>query len=134
METKAKFEDYRLGIVDIDEQHRALFDCIENLDAAIASGDRWLAVYQTLVEIESWVKVHFAVEESLMRICRFPHLESHQKQHAAFVAKVGEMKDETQTMEISQKTSHFLHAWLLQHIGLEDRKYAEHFLTTTNKA
>ena len=65
MDTKSKFESYRLGIDDIDEQHRTLFDYIENPDAAIASGDRWLVVYQTPAELEHWAKMHFAVEESL---------------------------------------------------------------------
>lgn len=129
MATNSKFENYQLGIDDIDEQHRALFNYIENLDTAIASGDRWLVVYQTLVELENWAKVHFAVEESLMRICRFPHLEKHIRQHGIFVAEVGQMKEETQTREISQKASKFLHSWLLQHIGVDDRKYAEYFLT-----
>jgi len=38
VEIKTEFESYRLDIDDIDKQHHALFDYIENLDAAIASG------------------------------------------------------------------------------------------------
>lgn len=48
---RTKFESYRLGSDDIDEQHRTLFDYIENLDVAIANGDRWLVVYQTPAEL-----------------------------------------------------------------------------------
>lgn len=128
MDTKSKFESYRLGIDDIDEQHRTLFDYIENLDAAIASGDRWLVVYQTLTELEQWAMVHFAVEESLMRICRYPHLEQHHRQHAAFDARVGQMKQEALTKDISQEVSEFLHTFLQQHVKTDDRKYAEYFL------
>ena len=97
MGTESGFASYRLGIDDIDEQHRALFDYVENLDATIASGDRWLAVYQTLAEIEHWAKMHFAVEESLMRICRYPDLMPHLAQHAAFAERVGQMKQEALT-------------------------------------
>lgn len=128
MNIRTEFESYRLGIDDIDEQHRTLFDYIENLDVAIADGDRWLVVYQTLAEIEHWAKVHFTVEESLMRICRYPHLERHHSQHAAFSAGVGQMKQQALTKDISQQASKFLHTWLLQHINGEDRKYAEYFL------
>jgi hemerythrin-like metal-binding protein len=108
VEIKTEFESYRLGTDDIDEQHHALFDYVENLDAAIASGDRWVVVYQTLVEIEHWAKVHFMVEESLMRICRYPHLEGHIQQHAIFATKVGQIKQQALTKDISREASEFL--------------------------
>jgi len=128
VDAKTKFESYRLGIDDIDEQHRALFDYIENLDAAIASGDRWLVVYQTLVELEHWSKLHFAVEESLMRICHYPQLKQHHNRHAAFSASVEQMKQEALTKDISKKVSKFLHLFLRRHVKTDDRKYAEYFL------
>lgn len=127
MDTTAPFESYQLGIDDIDEQHRVLFDHIENLDASIASGDRWLVVYQTLEMLERWAEVHFSVEESLMRICRFEDFEAHARQHATYLSEVRRMKQEALTKDISQKASRFLHAWLLQHVQVDDRKYAEHF-------
>lgn len=124
---RTEFESYRLGIDDIDEQHRALFDYIENLDVAIADGDRWLVVDQTLAEIEYWTRVHFAVEESLMRINHYPHLEQHHSKHAAFSARVGQMKQQALTKDISRQDSKFLHTWQLQHVNADDRQYAEYF-------
>lgn len=122
------FKTYRLGIDDIDQQHRTLFDYVERLNTAIANGDRWLAAYQILAELEHWARMHFAVEESLMRICCFPDLVQHMRQHVTFAEKVAQMKQEALTSDISAKASEFLRNWLEQHVRIDDRKYADHFL------
>jgi len=128
VEAELTFEAYRLGIDDIDQQHRTLFDYVERLNTAIAGGDRWLAAYQILAELEHWAKIHFAVEESLMSICCYPDMTRHMRQHAIFSAKVVQLKQESLTKDISGKASEFLRNWLMQHVGSDDRKYAEHFL------
>lgn len=127
MNTCIEFRNYQLGLQEIDEQHQVLFDHIANLDASIRSGDRWLVVYQTLVDIGQWSKVHFAVEESLMRICRYPHVEKHIRQHTDYVQSIEQMKQQALTEDISEKASEFLKTWLLKHVMKDDRDYADHF-------
>ncbi len=133
LDAKFRPEGYHLGIEDIDEQHGVLFDHIHNLDAAIANGDRWVVVHHTLAELEHWTKVHFAVEESVMRICRYPKVQEHLAQHSAFVVKIQQLKQKSLTEDIAQEASAYLHDWLMQHIQVEDRKYAEHFLTISER-
>lgn len=124
---------YKLGIDDIDEQHSVLFDHLHNLDASINAGDRWVVVHTTLSELFHWTQLHFAVEESVMRICRYPDLERHIQQHDGFVAKVQQMKQKSLTEDIAIEASTMLHDWLVQHIQIEDRKYANHFLTVSER-
>lgn len=126
-------EGYRLGIDDIDEQHGVLFEHLANLDAAVANGDRWVVVHHTLAELEHWTKVHFAVEESVMRICRYACTDEHLVQHKSFVAKIQHMKQKSLTEDIAQEASRYLHDWLMQHICVEDRKYAEYFLAVSER-
>lgn len=127
MSTDFRPEGYLLGIEEIDEQHGILFDYIHTLDNAIASGDRWVVVHHTLADLEHWTKIHFAVEESVMRIFRFPQVRPHLEQHKDFVSRIQVMKQKSLTEDIAQEASQFLHDWLMQHILVEDRKYADHF-------
>lgn len=119
--------NYFLGIDDLDEQHQTLFQHLADLDAAIAAGDRWVVVHNTLVELSNWTNLHFAVEESVMRICRYPALQQHIQQHQSFVDKLSLLKQKSLTEDIAQEASSLLHEWLVQHIMIEDRKYADHF-------
>jgi hemerythrin len=124
---------YKIGINDLDEQHSVLFEHLRDLDASIAAGDRWVVVHNTLTELVHWTQLHFAVEESVMRICRYPDLERHIEQHHGFVAKVQQMKQKSLTDDIAAEASTMLHDWLVHHIQIEDRKYADHFLTVSER-
>lgn len=124
---------YQLGIEDLDEQHAVLFEHLHNLDASIAAGDRWVVVHNTLTELFHWTQLHFAVEESVMRICRYPGLDRHIEQHQGFVAHVQQMKQKSLTDDISVEASTMLHDWLVHHIQIEDRKYADHFSSVSER-
>lgn len=124
--TKIALPDtYVLGIEDIDAQHGALFDHLHNLDSALHRGDRWVVVNHTLGELLHWTQVHFAVEESVMRICRYPELERHIELHRAFAAEIQRLSQRSLTEDLGVETSRFLNDWLLHHILVEDRKYAD---------
>lgn len=130
---KPQLESYRLGIDDIDSQHYALFETIDNLDVSVANGDCWLVVHTTMAELERRVKEHFSVEESLMRICHYPHVQQHIDEHAVFADTVQQMKQQSLTEDIPREASQFLRDWLTQHLLTEDRKYAEHFLAVSER-
>jgi len=126
-------DGYALGIDDLDEQHGVLFELLANLDQSIQDGDRWVVVHNTLSELLHWTQLHFAVEESVMRICHFPELAKHIEQHKGFVAKVLELKQKSLTEDIADDASKLLHDWLLHHIRIEDRKYSEHFARVSER-
>ena len=119
---------YAFGIDEIDDQHRALFEFIAKLEAAIPTSESWIVVQQTLNDLSYWARVHFSVEESLMRLIRFPELESHIAMHADFMKKIAKLKKQALRKDIARDTSRFLNDWLRHHIDVDDRKYAEHFL------
>jgi hemerythrin len=120
---------YAFGIDEIDDQHRALFEFIAKLDAAIPTSDSWVLVQQTLNDLGYWARIHFAVEESLMRLARFPELDSHIATHADFMKTIARLKRQSLRKDIARDTSHFLNDWLRHHIDVDDRKYAVHLLT-----
>lgn len=120
---------FAFGIDEIDDQHRALFEFIAKLDAAIPTSESWVVVQQTLNDLGYWARIHFAVEEALMRLARFPELDGHIVTHAEFMATIGRLKKQSLRKDIARDTSRFLNDWLRHHIDVDDRKYAMHLKT-----
>ena len=120
---------YAFGIDEIDSQHQTLFGFIGKLEAALPTCDSWVVVQQTLNDLGYWARIHFAVEESLMRLARFDEIESHIEMHADFTKKIARLKKQSLRKDIARDTSRFLNDWLRHHIDIEDRKYADHLIT-----
>lgn len=132
MVSKEGLARYVFGIDEIDAQHKALFEFIFKLDAAIPTADSWVVVQQTLNDLNFWARVHFAVEESLMRLMGFPDAAAHNETHANFMETIARLKKQSLRKDIARDTSRFLNDWLRHHIDVEDRKYAEFFLSRCN--
>jgi hemerythrin len=111
------------GIHEIDEQHKILFEVVERLDQAVTSEDKWSAVHYALVELENFVKVHFAVEEALMRLHGYPDLDAHIGTHRAFAAALADIKKHSIRKDVSDDMTQLLRTWLVNHIGKADKAY-----------
>jgi len=111
------------GIHEIDQQHQVLFDILAQLEQAVTTEDKWSAVHFALVELNSFVKVHFAVEEALMRLHGYPELEAHIAAHRAFSADLVEIKQHSIRKDVSTEMTAMLNAWLVHHIGVVDKAY-----------
>lgn len=111
------------GIHEIDEQHKTLFDVVERLDRAVSSEDKWSAVHYALVELENYVRIHFAVEEALMRLHGYPDLDAHIATHRAFAAALADIKRHSIRNDVSDDMTSLLRSWLVNHIGKADKAY-----------
>src|SRR5215467_2162796 len=79
---------YRVNVAVLDQQHKKLFDTLNELDHMLheAKGDAALdAVLQQLVH---YAFSHFSTEESLMAKHEYPDLATHQAQHETLRRKV----------------------------------------------
>ena len=119
-------DTYNIGVQEIDAQHRRLFSLADELHTAMNSGkgkDVMATVFQNLI---NYTKTHFAAEERLMQRCNYPNYAAHKAQHDEMTRKVLQLQRDYQggnaliTIDVMQ----FLSAWLRQHIGDSDRKYA----------
>jgi hemerythrin len=118
------------GIDEIDSQHQILFDCIGRLQASVSSEDRLTAVHFALEELDDFVRIHFAVEESLMRIFGYPLLTAHIAEHRQFANELVRLKEESLRTEVSEEMLTFLTNWLIDHIGKTDHQYVPHVRAT----
>lgn len=117
------------GVHEIDEQHRSLFTVVDRLAQAVSSEDRWSAVHFALVELDNYVRIHFAVEEALMRLHGYPNLDSHIAEHWAFAAKLATIKAQSIREDVSGEMTNLLRDWLVNHIDISDKAYVPHLRT-----
>lgn len=125
-----------VGIQEIDEQHMVLVGLLNDLHTAIHEqhgGDACAAILDQLVD---YTRIHFAVEESLMRILEFPDYEAHKDEHEELLLEVRKLQGKIAagTANISFELLHFLRMWLTNHILDSDMEYTDHFLSRGVKA
>ncbi|MCC8165343.1 MAG: hemerythrin family protein [Planctomycetes bacterium] len=127
---------FQCNIPHIDAQHMALFDYIEKLGNKHGDISR---IPETVDFLETYVREHFADEESLHQQSRYPRALEHQRQHAAFINVVAKVKKEYlasgHNLSTLMEMNHAMVAWLSQHILNADKAYAIFFheLPSTKK-
>jgi len=124
-------DDLSVNIQEIDEQHKILVDLVNKLYKSIITQTEKNTVYDVLNELVQYTTIHFAVEESLMRIFDYPSYEEHKKHHEKLKKQVVDLQDkiwETTEDSISMELLHFLRGWLTKHIMKEDKRYVSFFL------
>ena len=125
-------EEFSIGIAEIDQQHMILVDCISLIEEAVGTQARWSAVHASLGRLSDFARVHFAVEESLMRILEYPEQEKHAEQHRQFSYELMALQEKSLKADVSREMVSFLSKWLHEHIVTSDRHYAE-YLAAVNE-
>ena len=119
--------DLEIGIAEIDLQHKQLNHLLERLrDSA---GKRYgFAANAILEELAIETRVHFAVEESLMRLLSFPDAEAHVAEHQRLTEQLQAFRKRAQDFEVADDLTAFIQTWLLDHVNNFDREFVGHFI------
>jgi hemerythrin len=79
-------EDYATGVERIDEQHKMLFQMVEDFGTALDQG-QGQRVYQSFLEsLDLYARSHFRYEEGCMVKCHCPAAEGNKTAHDRFMA------------------------------------------------
>ena len=124
-------DDYLVGIAEIDEQHKSLLGAASAIIESLHQGRKWLEIHSAMLRLLESAKVHFAVEESLMRLCRYPGLKEHENEHQKFADKLTGLQLESLTEDVSFAMAAFIKKWLQQHIHNTDKQFATFILEAT---
>jgi hemerythrin len=102
-----------------------LFDLVNRLQTAMATGQGKKAIDPTLSELIEYTVHHFAAEERLMAAAQYPGLDQHKEQHRALTEKVLAFKSEYDAgrAALTIQVLQFLRDWLQTHILQSDRAY-----------
>jgi len=119
-----------VGIEEIDAQHKVLVLLVNEIHNAIHQRRGREAVRHILNKLSDYTRIHFAVEESLMRILGYPEYEAHREEHAELIGKLSELQAGVATgnAAIGFENMHFLKIWLTKHIMESDQEYAGFFI------
>ena len=81
-------DTYALGMVEIDEQHRTLFEIMNKMWQAIVRNEEVSAMVEILHSLELYAVQHFAEEELFMASFHYPHFDKHILLHQHFIQKI----------------------------------------------
>ncbi|PLX62206.1 bacteriohemerythrin [Sedimenticola selenatireducens] len=123
-------DELSVGIEEIDEQHKVLVGLINRMHDAIHQRHGSAVVEGILAELAEYTRIHFAVEESLMRILNFPGYAEHHDLHEELTEQMVDLQNKIATCKhaIGFELMHFLKVWLSKHIMEEDMQYSGFFL------
>ena len=107
----------------LDEQHKALFRWLAELDSAATDARTLFGAY-AITRLKNYTRSHFAAEEALMKASGYPGLAQHVAEHESFRARLAELHLQSISEDISTETVKFLTDWLSNHIAKSDMAYA----------
>jgi hemerythrin len=120
-------EELEIGIAEIDLQHRQLHDLLLRLQHS-ADKRYGYATGTLLEELAIQTRIHFAVEESLMRLLGFPETGAHVAEHRRLTEQLEKFRQRAQDFDVTQGLAVFIQTWLIDHVNHFDREFVGHFL------
>lgn len=113
-------ESMSTGVPELDEAHRRLFECVNELGTAIKEGTGHAGAMRTLDFLGTYAAQHFGSEEDCMHRHQCPAALTNKKAHTEFLAYFTRMKADcessgftnTRLMEMQQALGN----WLRNHI------------------
>jgi|SRR5450631_568252 hemerythrin len=113
-----------VGIQAMDEEHRELFDTINELHDAVLSAEEEREQTGLLLRrlVES-ARNHFSSEESIIAATNYPELSEHSQQHQSLIEEVEELaaRFEQDGLVLNDRSLNFLHYWFNDHLQNDDR-------------
>ncbi|MGI9276717.1 MAG: bacteriohemerythrin [Endozoicomonas sp.] len=116
-------DDHNLGIPIIDEQHRGLVSTINTLYYNVSMGGGIEVLEPVLSILEHYIKVHFQLEESLMKKSGYPGYSQHVDSHHQLEMKAFCTVERAREYNDPYLLLKFLKNWWIRHINEEDRQF-----------
>ena len=117
-------ESLETGIVELDIQHRNLFNIFKILRDAIDNKKSSVVIKYIIEEVERYGQYHMDAEEAILR--KYQVLsENHYREHESFKKIVGDFKEKyihTPDNVLAEEISKYLYNWVTNHIMKIDMK------------
>jgi hemerythrin len=120
-------DSYSVKVMAMDNQHKKLFDLINEFSEAMHSGRGKDVVGDVLLRLIDYTAHHFSAEEKLMERLKYGGLATHRGEHKYLTEKVQTFKKEFDAgnTNITPELLTFLQKWLTNHIQVVDQKYGD---------
>ncbi len=122
--------EYAIGVQEIDLQHKALCDAIDNLMDACKTGKGRNEIVSTINFLFDYTKRHFKDEEAIQQKCGYPKTKEHKAMHEEFIVKLTGIKDDIIKNGINissvSQVNMLITNWLINHIKKVDKEIAQY--------
>ena len=120
-------DSYSVKVALCDQQHKKLFEIINDLAGAMRSGKGNDAVSKTVGELLQYTRTHFQAEEALLKKANYPQLAAHQEMHKKFINDVEGLVKQAREGKAANSIQvlNLLRDWLVNHIQKTDKQYSE---------
>ena len=127
-------ENLTINHEEIDRQHKVLVALLDKMYVALSQGKGNKVIGVILIDLNLYIKTHFAAEEKLMIIHNYPEYEVHKKEHEALAREVVDLFKKFNTGESVSAIAvgKFLKDWLNNHIKKTDKQLGS-FLNSMGK-
>lgn len=122
-------DDFSVGVAEIDGQHQTLVALINQLHSAIRERHGSKASREILDQLADYTRIHFLLEESLMRVSNYAGFAAHRAQHEELIKQVTALQEKLDSGSgaISFELLQFLLDWLTKHINDSDKRFGAYF-------
>ncbi len=123
-------ESFATGVQSMDDQHKKLFDMVNDLHDAMQQKRSKEGIGSILDRLIEYTASHFSAEEESFRRSSYPEEAQHKSHHAKLVEQVLDLQRKFQAGEalLTQSVIEFLQDWLINHIKGVDKKYGPHLI------
>lgn len=118
-------QEYSVNIQRIDNHHRRLFEMANRLIDAVRRGKGAAEMSESLDFLMGYAMYHFSEEEALLERYGYPEQVGHAGKHKRLLAQVRELEERLAGPGMNaDEVLAFLQDWIVNHILVEDRRYA----------
>jgi len=119
-------EEYRSGVIDIDDDHREIVDWLGLLDAAAKGGASFSSLGRARDGLSNFARTHFDLEERYMVVFNYPvdERDRHEAAHLDFLQKIACLPLESHHQEEGQAPGYAM----LQKVPELSKWLSDHFL------
>jgi hemerythrin-like metal-binding protein len=120
-------DSYSVNHEEIDNQHKEWIDIYNKMHDSMMSKES--SIEQTteiLQAMSNYAQNHFNFEEEYMREINFPDVVEHRRSHKDFESLIYSYSRDIEAgkMVLNTKVIKLIRNWLMEHITVEDKKYA----------
>lgn len=118
---------YETGVAEVDKDHRRLVALINELDAVLGADGDLMRVGMIIDALVDYTHYHFGREEALMAGIGYDDVGDHAISHSQFGQFLGELVGACMirpSRETAARVRDYLQEWLMDHILVEDMKFA----------
>jgi hemerythrin len=120
------YKKYSVNNEELDNHHKKLMDIFNRLFVTCTKAENVNCVGPIIVELIEYSNYHFSAEEKYLADIGYKGIDEHKQLHRFFTDKVREMQqvENKNDYDLTKDIIVFLGNWLLQHVIVEDKKYA----------